>query len=339
MKWRGAHRGAVVRVLPPLYAHRLGRAYGHDSSAAALRGALAAGVVGLETDVCMTADRALVLLHDPYLPLGTNLEGFAHERTARELRRARLRDREGGLTAEAPLFVEDLLAAAPRDVVLQLEVKAHADPALAGRTVDPLAERLRGRTRGQRVEVLSFTAAAVAACARAAGLGCTARLVVWADYAPVALGAPGPAGTESARCASDHFLVTAPLIDTLRRAGVARDSEGFHEQPAAGRGRPPRARRRPSGFSTRCRIRIPLKMTSSIFSPHQVALCSPRTQAIASDTLLFPQPFGPTMAVTPPSFTAISARSENDLNPMISMRRSFNTYSSPHRHCWFLSDS
>ena len=74
-------------MLPPLYAHRLGRAYGPDSSAAALRGALAAGVDGLETDVCLTADGALVLLHDPYLPLGTDLEGFAHERTARELPR------------------------------------------------------------------------------------------------------------------------------------------------------------------------------------------------------------------------------------------------------------
>jgi glycerophosphoryl diester phosphodiesterase len=90
-------------MLPPLYAHRLGRAYGPDSSAAALRGALAAGVDGLESDVCLTADGALVLLHDPYLPLGKDLDGFAHERAARELRRARLRDREGRLTAEAPL--------------------------------------------------------------------------------------------------------------------------------------------------------------------------------------------------------------------------------------------
>ena len=171
-------------MLGPLYAHRLGRAYGPDSSAAALRGALAADVDGLESDVCLTADGALVLLHDPYLPLGTDLEGFAHERTARELRCARLRDRVGRLTAEAPLFVEDLLAATPRDVVIQLEVKAHADSALAGRTVDALTERLRGRTRWQRIEVLSFTAAA---CARAAGLGCPARLVVWADYAPAAL--------------------------------------------------------------------------------------------------------------------------------------------------------
>ena len=204
-------------MLPPLYAHRLGRAYGSDSSAAALRGALAAGVDGLESDVCLTADGALVLLHDPYLPLGTDLDGFAHERTARELRRARLRDREGRLTAETPLFVEDLLAAAPRDVVLQLEVKAHADTALARRTVDALAERVRGRTRGQRIEVLSFTAAA---CARAAELGCATRLVVWADYVPAALVRWARRNGVGGVCI-EHFLLSAALMGTLRRGGLS----------------------------------------------------------------------------------------------------------------------
>ena len=61
-----------------LYAHRLGRAYGPDNSADALAGALAVGVEGLETDVCLSADGELVLLHDPWLPLTTPLEGFAH---------------------------------------------------------------------------------------------------------------------------------------------------------------------------------------------------------------------------------------------------------------------
>ena len=204
-------------MLPPLYAHRLGRAYGPDSSAAALKGALAAGVDGLESDVCLTADGALVLLHDPYLPLGTDLEGFAHERTARELRQARLRDRDGRVTAEAPLFVEDLLAAAPRELVLQFEVKAHADSALAGRTVDALAGHLRGRMRGRRVEVLSFTAAA---CARAAELGCSARLIVWADYAPAALASWARRHGVGGVCV-EHFLLSAPLMAALRRRGLS----------------------------------------------------------------------------------------------------------------------
>ena len=212
-------------MLPPLYVHRLGRAYGPDSSPAALSGALAAGVDGLESEVCLTAHGALVLRHDPYLPLGTDLDGVAHERS-RASSGARLRDRDGRLTAETPLFVEDLLAAAPRDVVLQLEVKAHADPALAGRTVDALEECLRGRTRGQRIEVLPFTAAAAAAGARAAELGCTARLVVWADYAPAAL--VRWARRHGGMCV-EHFLLSPPLIDALRRGGLSVTTETLDE--------------------------------------------------------------------------------------------------------------
>ncbi len=205
------------RSLPPLYAHRLGRAYGPDSSAAALIGALTAGADGLETDVCLTADGELVLLHDPFLPLGTGLEGFAHERTARELRGTRLRDRDGRLTAEAPLFLDDLLAAAPPDVVLQLEVKAHADPAQAGRTVDALAAQLRGRSAGRRFEVLSFEAAT---CARAARLGCPARLVVWADYAPAALVRWARRHGVGGVCV-EHFLLSPALMGRLRRGGLS----------------------------------------------------------------------------------------------------------------------
>jgi hypothetical protein len=162
-----ARLGAMNGVVP-LYAHRLGRAYGPDNSATALAGALAAGVEGLEADLCLSADGELVLLHDPWLPQTTRLVGFAHERSGCELRRAGL------------LALDDLLAAAPRAVDLQLEVKAHADPALAARTVEVLVAQLSG-VRGQRVEVLSFT---VAACERAASLGLPARLVIWADDAP-----------------------------------------------------------------------------------------------------------------------------------------------------------
>lgn len=211
--------------LPPLYAHRLGRGYGPDSSAAALRGALAAGVDGLETDVCLTADGALELLHDPYLPLGTDLDGFA--RSARELRRARLRDGGGALTGEAPLCLEDLLAATAPGIVLQLEVKAHADPSLAGRTVEAVDACLRGRAEGRRVEMLSFSAEA---CARAARLGCAARLVTWADYAPGALVRWARRHGVDGVCV-EHFLLSAPLVVGLRAGGLS-VTTGTIDEPA-----------------------------------------------------------------------------------------------------------
>src|SRR5215469_14435056 len=72
---------------------------------------------------------------------------------------------------------------------------------------------------------------------------------------------------------------------------------------------------RTSAAAVAFRASLPLKMTSSIRSPRRLlALCSPSTHVIASTTLLLPQPFGPTIAVTPWS-KPNSARSGKLLNP------------------------
>ncbi len=114
--------------VPAIYAHRLGRDPGPDSSRAALHATLAGPVDGLETDVCLTADRRLVLLHDPLLETGTTATGWAHRTPWGSLRSARLRDRRGAPTAETPMLLDELLDAAPPDLVLQVEVKAYGDP-------------------------------------------------------------------------------------------------------------------------------------------------------------------------------------------------------------------
>ena len=130
-------------MLPALHAHRLGRAYGPDSSLAALHGALQQPLDGLETDCCLTADGELVLLHDPLLDLGTTVSGWAHQRTAAEIRAGRLRNHDGTVSDERPLLLDELLDLAPPGATLQLEVKAHADPVLACRTARAVCERRR----------------------------------------------------------------------------------------------------------------------------------------------------------------------------------------------------
>ena len=204
-------------ALPPLHAHRLGRAYGPDSSAEALAGALAGGVDGLETDLCLTADGELVLLHDPLLSLGTTIDGWAHERTSVEIGRASLLDRRGRPTAERPLLFDELLAATPPELPLQVEVKAHANSDLARRTSAAICERFRRRPERDRIEVISFHSAA---CATAAAYGFRSRLVVFADYAPEALAAwavsHGIAGVSV-----EHFLLTPALASVFRLAGLS----------------------------------------------------------------------------------------------------------------------
>ena len=77
---------------PALYAHRLGRAYGPDSSAAALTRALERPLDGLETDCCLTADGELALLHDPLLDVGTTVSGLSliHISEPRDRTRSRM---------------------------------------------------------------------------------------------------------------------------------------------------------------------------------------------------------------------------------------------------------
>ncbi|CAN5604745.1 hypothetical protein BH10ACT11_BH10ACT11_10860 [soil metagenome] len=149
-----------MSALPKLFAHRLGRHYGADNSESALRRSLAGRtpgpVCGLETDVCLTADDGLVLLHDPLLALGTTLDGWVRQRTVSEIKGGRILDSAGLPTDEHPLALDDLLEIAPASVELQLEVKAHADPALARRTAEVLCERLADEPSRDRLELISF---------------------------------------------------------------------------------------------------------------------------------------------------------------------------------------
>jgi glycerophosphoryl diester phosphodiesterase len=207
----------VVATLPPLYAHRLGRDPGPDSSRAALRATLAGPVDGLETDACLTADGRLVLLHDPWLSSSTTSRGWAHQTEWSDLRHACLRDRDGVPTSETPMLLEELLDGAPSGLPVQVEVKAHGDPGLARATAAAVCRVARARSDGGRVEVLSFH---TIACEEAARLGMPARLVAWADYAPAALARWAKRAGVGGVCI-EHFLLHPALIERLRSAGLS----------------------------------------------------------------------------------------------------------------------
>ena len=120
-------------------------------------------------------------------------------------------------TAERPLTLDELLAATPGDLPIQVEVKAHADPELARHTAQILCERYRGAAERRRLELISFHSAA---CATAAAYGLRSRLVVWAEYAPEALAAwavsRGVTGVSV-----EHFLLAPKLVAVFRLAGLS----------------------------------------------------------------------------------------------------------------------
>ncbi len=220
-----------MSTLPPLYAHRLGRDPGPDSSRAALTATLAGPVDGLETDVCLTADRRLVLLHDPWLSNATTLGGWAHQTPWDELRRCRLRDRQGAVTDETPMLLEELLERTPRDLPLQVEVKAHGDPELARTTALKVCLTAGALTSGPGVELISFH---TSACEEAARHGVPTRLVMWADYAPHALlrwaNKTGVGGV-----CIEHFLLHRALVARLQAGGLGVSTGTINDATLAAR--------------------------------------------------------------------------------------------------------
>jgi glycerophosphoryl diester phosphodiesterase len=201
----------------PLYAHRLGRDPGPDSSRAALAATLADPVDGLETDACLTADGRLVLLHDPWLSNATNLHGWAHQTGWSKLRDSRLRDRHGAITDETPMLLEELLQHTSNDLLVQIEVKAHGDPRLARTTAAEVCRLVGEQTDGRRVELLSFH---TSACEEAARQGLPARLIIWAEYAPRALVRWATRAGVGGVCI-EHFLLHRALVEQLHAGGLS----------------------------------------------------------------------------------------------------------------------
>jgi glycerophosphoryl diester phosphodiesterase len=185
----------------------------------------------LETDACLTADGRLVLLHDPWLSSATTLHGWAHQTPWRALRNCRLLDRHGAVTDEAPMLLEELLEQTPRHLHLQIEVKAHGDPALARATAADVCRVAAAQTDSRPVEVLSFH---TSACEEAARRGLPARLIIWADYAPRALLRWATNAGVGGVCI-EHFLLHRALVERLHAGGLGVSTGTINDATLAAR--------------------------------------------------------------------------------------------------------
>jgi glycerophosphoryl diester phosphodiesterase len=108
-----------------LAAHRGGARLWPENSLRGFRESLALGADLVELDVHLAADGALPVIHDATLRRTTDRRGRVRNRTAAELRRARLRGPDRRLTTEHVPMLEEVLAvvaAANRGVLVEVKV-------------------------------------------------------------------------------------------------------------------------------------------------------------------------------------------------------------------------
>jgi glycerophosphoryl diester phosphodiesterase len=109
---------------PLVAAHRGGALLWPENSLLAYRNALALGVDFLETDVHLTADGEVVVLHDPTLDRTTTSQGPVRAAKLADLHGVRLKASDGSVTAERlPTLRELLELLRPSSVRLLLEIK------------------------------------------------------------------------------------------------------------------------------------------------------------------------------------------------------------------------
>jgi glycerophosphoryl diester phosphodiesterase len=115
--------------------HRMATPFAPENSLAALRAAILLGVDVVETDVRMTADGHVVLLHDGAVDRTTTGTGSVSRYTLEALEALRLTDAPtpGDFSCETVPTLEEALSAAAGQIVVELEVKDTAAGVAAAR--------------------------------------------------------------------------------------------------------------------------------------------------------------------------------------------------------------
>ena len=148
---------SVIGLAILVAAHRGGAFLWPENSLLAFGNALGLGVDAVETDVHMTSDGELVVIHDPTLDRTTTARGAITGMTAAEVTAARLQDRAGRTTDErVPTLAQLLDLLAPGRAQLLLEIKVDA----RGRRYPAIEEKalalLRDRRMAERTLVMAF---------------------------------------------------------------------------------------------------------------------------------------------------------------------------------------
>jgi glycerophosphoryl diester phosphodiesterase len=216
---------ATAADRPLIAAHRGGALLWPENSLLAFRNALALGADLLETDVHLTADGAVVVLHDPTLDRTTTGRGPVIRARLADLTDLRLKAADGSVTNESiPRLAELLDLLAPSSAQLLLEIKVGVGRVPYPGIEEKVLQLVRARGLRTRVLVMAFEDATLARVraldeeirtglivsrARAQAAGVTPReLVGWAT------------AVRANALAIDHRALDDAVLAAARAAGV-----------------------------------------------------------------------------------------------------------------------
>lgn len=211
----------AARPNPVLFAHRGGGAEAPENSWTAFRRAVAMGITHIETDVHLSRDGRVVVIHDPVLDRTYDISGTVGQHTASELAAAR------NAAGEAPPFLDDVLREFP-DTYFNIDAKEDA-------VVEPLMDTLERHDAFGRVMIASFSQNRLDQVRRSfarelstslsskevASLVAASTLVV----NPESLRVPGPFRSARAAQVPTHYgpvkVVTPRFVATAHTMGLA----------------------------------------------------------------------------------------------------------------------
>lgn len=194
--------------------HRMANPFAPENSLSALRAAILLGVDIAETDVRLTADGALVMIHDSEIDRTTNGVGDVAALTLDELRGYRLEpetdDPPGDFSCERIPTMDEVFELARDRIVVELEAKGAAAAAVS-------AAYLRDHDLLDRAFILCDPDECAAARAEVANVALMTRPGSAAEVAAALEYAPGPI---MVHIDPTRDFLTVEVVDQLHAAGA-----------------------------------------------------------------------------------------------------------------------
>jgi glycerophosphoryl diester phosphodiesterase len=217
---------AMTPVAPLVAAHRGGALLWPENSLTAFRGALALGADFVETDVHLTADGEVIVLHDPTLERTSTGKGRVRDVRLADLASVRLRAGDGAVTADGiPTLAQLLELLASSRTQLLLEIKVGADrqryPGIEEKVLAPV----RARGLGARTVLMAFEPETVRRVRALDPSMRTALLVgkgrVEREGVPAREAVRWAVEVGASHLGLDHRVLDAGVVEAARQAGIA----------------------------------------------------------------------------------------------------------------------